>query len=194
MPKDVFWKPWTVAGLEHLRLRLGPADALDADGVILRAMPAGTLRFGYHIRCDETGRTRSLRAWMLDGDAPLDLRGDGQGCWTSEDGRPVPALDGCLDVDIALTPFTNTLPIRRLGLRAGASADIGVVYLQPPVMTVQPARQRYTLLRAGGGARPSLWRYEGLDTGFTTELEVDPDGLVLDYPGIWRRVPPAAEG
>jgi len=47
--------------------------------------------------------------------------------------------------------------------------------------------QRYTCLERGDDG--SLYRYEGLGTGFVTNLPVDPDGLVLDYPDIFRRVP-----
>lgn len=191
---DVFWRPWTDAGVEHLRLRLGfdGADSLETDGLIVRATPATTLRFLYRIRCDASGRVRNLQGRMLEGDVPaLELRGDGHGRWTTSDGEPVAGLDRCLDVDISITPFTNTLPIRRLRLAAGASAEIDVVYLQPPEMRPQAARQRYTLLRPAAGERGAIWRYEGLGTGFSTELEVDEHGLVLDYPGLWRRVPPA---
>ena len=55
-------------------------------------------------------------------------------------------------------------------------------------MEVTPVRQRYTCLEA----RPDggLYRYEGFSTGFVADLPVDADGLVLDYPGVFRRVRP----
>ena len=45
--------------------------------------------------------------------------------------------------------------------------------------------QRYVPL---GGQRV---RYEALDGSFTAVIVFDADGLVLDYPGIARRVPAA---
>ena len=57
-----------------------------------------------------------------------------------------------------------------------------------PTIAVQRARQRYTRLRATGDIE--TYRYEALGTGFTIDLEVDPDGFVIDYPGIWQRVHP----
>ena len=46
------------------------------------------------------------------------------GRWTV-DGAPRPDLDGCVDVDIAATPLTNTFPIRRLAhLAVGEPADV----------------------------------------------------------------------
>ena len=50
-------------------------------------------------------------------EADLSLTGDGAGRWQI-DGRDAPDLDGCLDLDIQVTPFTNSLPIRRLDLAA----------------------------------------------------------------------------
>jgi hypothetical protein len=91
-------------------------------------------------------------------------------------------------VDLSATPFTNTLPIRRLSLREGESSEIGVVYVDVPVMRLDVSRQRYTCLErdADGG----LYRYEdrGSFRGFAADLPVDADGLVLDYPGIFRRL------
>ena len=55
-------------------------------------------------------------------------------------------------------------------------------------MRLDVSRQRYTCLErdADGG----LYRYEDRGTfrGFTADLPVDADGLVLDYPGIFRRL------
>lgn len=38
------------------------------------------------------------------------------------------------------------------------------------------------------GCAGRLYRYEGLFQGYVGELPVDTDGLVLDYPGTFRRV------
>jgi uncharacterized protein len=63
------------------------------------------------------------------------------------------------------------------------SADIRVAYLAVPDLTVRAADQRYTCLDPG-----RLYRYEGVTSGFVAELPVDPDGLVVDYPGFFRRI------
>lgn len=96
-------------------------------------------------------------------------------------------LDGCVDVDVYPSPFTNTLPICRLPdpvVNRPVAIDVAWVVL--PELAVQVARQEYTLLtREADGAR---WRFRALDSDFTAELDVDRDGLVRDYPGIARRV------
>ena len=45
-----------------------------------------------------------------------------------------------------------------------------------------------TVLEKGDGG--GLYRFESLDGGFTADLPVDPDGLVLDYPGLFKRALP----
>ena len=95
----------------------------------------------------------------------------------------MPALDGAIDVDIMATPFTNTLPIRRLDLAERQSADIQVAYVSVPDLTLSLARQRYTCLSAG-----ALYRFDSLESGFSRDIGIDRDGLVTEYPGLFRRI------
>lgn len=182
------WNPWTGEGLEHLRLTQDGGGVV-ADSVIIGAENGALFRIRYTIRCDARWRVQDLRAYSLAGDSEeFEVSTDGKGHWITATGDTVPSLQGCSDVDISATPFTNTLPIRRLGLEAGKSADLEVVYLTVPEMWVEPVRQRYTCLKRD--AQGGLYRFESLDgefAGFTADLPVDADGLVLDYPGLFRR-------
>ena len=36
-----------------------------------------------------------------------------------------------------------------------------------------------------------LYRYEAVDRSFSADLPVDEDGVVLDYPTLFDRIPPA---
>lgn len=97
-------------------------------------------------------------------------------------------MAGCVDVDIGITPATNSLPIKRLKLKAQESRNIKAAYVPLPdqideVFLPRPAEQRYTCLVPG-----QRYRYEGLFRAFTAELEIDEAGLVLDYPETFRRV------
>jgi hypothetical protein len=178
------WTPWDEPGLEHLHLTSAPGGIV-ADALVVAVAGGTPFRARYTVRCDDGWRVREVRVALLDGAMPpLALLSDGAGHWTTIDGAPLPALDRCIDVDITATPFTNTLPIRRLDLPIGASRDLDMAYIRVPELRVEPDPQRYTRL----GDR--LYRYESRDSDFTAELPLDPDGLVLDYPGIFRRVWP----
>ena len=186
------WSAWTGGGLEYLRLA-HDGGGVEADSVVIGGENGVPFRTRYTIRCDAGWRVRELFVSSLAGDDKgFEMFADGEGHWTMVDGDLVPSLEGCVDIDISATPFTNTLPIRRLGLDAGESADLEVIYLAVPEMRLESARQRYTCLERDD--RDGLYRFESLDgefAGFAANLPVDADGLVLDYPDLFRRVRPS---
>lgn len=176
--RDVFWSSLRWVGLEHLRVR-GDGRGVVLDGLVV-ALRDSPQRVAYRIRCDAGWTARAVEVRRLDGGAGLTLEGDGAGHWRLAGGAALPALDGCKDVDLALTPATNTLPIRRLGLAPYQAADIAVAYVEFPSLMLRPVSQRYTRLA------DRLYRYES--GTFRADLPVDDFGLVLDYPGIWKRM------
>src|ERR671915_1487012 len=184
--REVIWVAWEGPGLEHLRL-VTSDDGVVANGLVIGLEAGRPFRIGYEVRCDERWRVREVRVATPDSERPvLKLLTDGEGRWKRGGGEPVPELDGCIDVDISATPFTNPLPIRRLGLKPGESEELMVTYVRVPELLVGPEKQRYGCLEARTDS--GLYRFEALPSGFTTELPVDSDGLVIDYPGLFRRV------
>jgi hypothetical protein len=93
----------------------------------------------------------------------------------------MPALDGCVDVDISTTPLTNTLPVRRLRLAPGDSTEIQVGYVEVPALTITAVSQRYT--------RIDERTYRYASGSFAADVIFDEDDLVTDYEGLWQRVP-----
>lgn len=191
MRRDIFWTRSDGPGLEHLRLAVDDA-AVQADGAVIGLTEGTPFRLRYHVRCDGAWHLTGVEVEAIGLDGPvIRLCSDGHGRWSTPAGEQLSTLDGCLDVDLAVTPFTNTLPIRRLGLQPGEVRELRVVYIDAPSPAVYPVRQRYTCLaRDAGGA---LYRYESLPgenwrEPFVAELPVDADGLVRDYPGVFRRM------
>ena len=186
MEREVMWAPWEGPGLEHLRLLTSDDGGVVANGLVIGLEGGRPYRIGYEVRCDNLWQVREVRAGAPDLERPvLELLTDGEGHWKRRSGERMPELDGCIDVDISATPFTNTLPIRRLGLEPGESEELAVAYVRVPELLIGAERQRYGCLeaRAAGG----LYRFEALPSGFTAELAVDAEGLVIDYPGLFRR-------
>ena len=109
------------------------------------------------------------------------LRVDYDGIAWITDGATRRDLDGAREVDIAISPFSNSLPIRRLRLDIGQSADLITAYVTVPELAVVADPQRYTRLT------DYEYRYESLDSDFTRTITVDEHGLVLSYPGLFIR-------
>jgi hypothetical protein len=189
MERQIMWSSHEEPGLEYLRLLQLP-DGIVADSVILGVHEHKQFRVHYEIHCNAQWRLQAVHVNLLSGSSQsLHLFVDNEGMWTNEGGEIISSLQGCLDVDISATPFTNTLPIRRLALQQGSVATLNMAYIMLPDMQVEVTEQRYTCLDvtpAGG-----RYRFESLKDGvssFSAELPVDRDGLVLDYPGLFRRV------
>src|SRR4030088_217960 len=85
--------------------------------------------------------------------------------------NPLHAPSGAIDMDLSITPFTNTLPIRRMDLAPGQSADIAVAYIRVPELTVAKDPQRYSCIESR-----ARYQYESLDSDFVREIETDRDG------------------
>lgn len=185
MESHVWWSSLQQIGLEQLHLMENETGVV-AEGLVLGIEYATPFRLWYQVWTDSAWNVREclLQVGGEKGQT-LHLYSDGQGHWTDAAGVACPTLDSCLDIDISSTPFTNTLPVRRLALIPGESEDLLVAYITVPDLSIRPVQQRYTCLSrtASGG----IYRYEGLESNFTADLLVDAQGLVVDYPGIWKR-------
>jgi hypothetical protein len=174
------WQDWAGTGLQHLVLREG-ADGIVADAVVVGDEEG--VRFGalFRIACDSAWRVRRVEVETVGGPAVL-LTADGAGHWRDGTGAARPELDGAIDVDLPMTPFTNTLPIRRAPLAIGESKRFRMAYI--PADTLEPFadEQIYTRLSE------HVYRFEEADGSFAADITVDDDGFVVDYPGLFERV------
>jgi hypothetical protein len=180
-PLSIRWRPVQGTGLEHLTLR-PEAGGVVAESVVIGERGGKPYGLTYRIECDARWCVRAFRIETTDGRG-IAMLSDAAGRWRDPDGKLREEFDGCIDIDLAGTPFTNTLPIRRLGLKPeSGTVDLHMLYI--PFDDFMPIRdgQRYTCLKAG-----RLYRYEAADRTFAADLPVDEHGLVTDYPTLFMR-------
>jgi hypothetical protein len=180
MGRSIFWTALDTIGFEYLELTTA-SEGVTADGLVVQQLATSVLRMQYRIVADSDWRTRQVQVDLPGSDMKLTLHADGHGRWLNSNDQQLPNLGGCLDVDLQGTPFTNMLAIRRLGLAIGDSAEIKLAYIEIPNLRLTTSRQRYTRLTS------SRYQFESLEDGFKAELDVDEDGLVLTYEGLWKR-------
>jgi hypothetical protein len=138
-------------------------------------------RYSYELVCEPDWTFRVVRIESAADERALTIESDGKGEWTV-DGEWRSDLDECIDIDMVATPFTNTLPIRRLGMQVDDEADLMVALVDFPSLEVTPDPQRYTRLG------PTSYRFDSLDSDFTADLTVDADGFVVEYPELFERL------
>ncbi|PTT61038.1 putative glycolipid-binding domain-containing protein [Arthrobacter sp. HMWF013] len=131
----------------------------------------------YALVADDHWQFRSLS--LVLGSRSVRIQFDGM-VWTV-DGRERHDLEAAREVDIAVSPLSNTLPIRRLALDIGESADITSAYVAVHELTVVTDPQRYTRLAK------HEYLYESRNSDFRRVLTVDEHGLVVTYPGLFAR-------
>jgi hypothetical protein len=171
-------------------------DRLRARGVAVGSGPVRD-RLDYELETVADSVTSRLRvtsrgeAWCRD----LDLRRGADGVWSitaDEEGRldeppaggDPAALTGALDCDLELSPVTNhdADPAARLA---------GWRRPDPRSPSVDADGQRYRFVRSAADHR--LVRFEATDGGFAADITIDADAVVIEYPGIARRLGAAAD-
>ncbi|WP_167138406.1 putative glycolipid-binding domain-containing protein [Diaminobutyricimonas sp. TR449] len=111
---------------------------------------------------------------------------DGPGIPMPPPGGDMAALADALDCDLGLSPLTNTMPVLRERLnREPGSVEFQMAWVSVPSLAVTRSRQRYDTVRVEPHGS-AIVRYSS-DT-FTADLEFDPQGFVVSYPGLARRV------
>ncbi len=148
-------------------------------GTVLGGEGGVPVRTEYRVFTDGAGVTTAVHVRDFRGfeQRTLAVTRDAKGNWTI-DGAPVRGLRGCTDVDLACSPATNTLPIRRLRLAVGATHTVQAAWIRFPELTVERSPQSYERLdeftyRFGSGV-------------FQAELTVDDEALVTSY-AEWQR-------
>ncbi|WP_144137554.1 putative glycolipid-binding domain-containing protein [Paraburkholderia sp. BCC1884] len=180
--RELRWESQEGDGIEQLAFD-NDNGGFEVESVVVGQRYGKTYGLHYTVRCDAQWRTR--HAWLkIVGGGELELYGDGLGHWRDGSGLALSDVEGCIDIDIAATPFTNTLPIRRLQLTEGERRPISVAYISTPDLQVTRAEQAYSCIVLN-----REYRYEGLFRNFTANLTVDEDGLVIDYPTLFTRLP-----
>lgn len=168
----LLWRRHDLPGMEACRL-VRHANAWRIEGDAVFSHDGVPCRVTYAVECDDSWHAQSahVSAWIGDQSFEVQLeRG-----WS-------PELADCIDLDLNFSPCTNTLPIRRLNLAIGASAEVSAAWLRFPSLKLERLEQRYTRLA------DRTYLYESREGSFVAELEVDEEGMVVRYGDFWSRV------
>jgi hypothetical protein len=181
MQFNILWTGREYYSLENCLVDVTPAG-VNINSVIIGKYQSKVYRVEYQVKTDTDWETQFVQVFSRHSNREQKFRFHkyGQDRWIS-DGQPIREFDGCLDVDIAVTPFTNTLPINRLKLDNGETKQIRVIYFDLLEQTVIPVQQQYSRLD------DMLFHYENIPNDFEANITVDENGFVVDYPTLFTQ-------
>ena len=176
---DLRWQPVGEVGLEHCRIWESP-DGINVRSVLIGEFEGFAYGAQYDIQLALDWTFRSLTLRLQDGRV-LRLNSNGLGDW-KVNGQRAPELEGCVDIDISGTPFTNSLPIRRSTFTDGVPQEFAMAWV--PLDSLEPFvdEQIYTK------RDDTHFHYAAADGSFEADLILDAEGFVIDYPGLYRRI------
>src|SRR5262249_42290695 len=173
MNRIVVWERLDTVGLELATFASGP---LQLEGDVIVVENGEPFAVAYRVRCDDQERTASASLRVKQGGVrqQCTLERSSAGRWTLN-GSEMPQLTGLVDVDLSVTPSTNTPPIRRLHLAIGQRAEVTAAWVKLPSLVIVPLRQTYR--RVGSYS----YEYEAPELDFAAELECDDDAVIRTY-------------
>ena len=181
MQTNLLWSGREYQSLENCLVTSGDSG-YEVRSTIIGAYQGAIYKVEYTIRTNQDWVTLfcEIDSQHSDRIEHILLESDGKGNWLM-DGKEVKQFRGCIDVDIPLTPFTNTLPINRLILEHGVEEQIAVIYIDVLGGQIRPVSQKY-LRRAD-----KIYHYENVPNDFEADIEVDEMGFVVHYPALFVR-------
>ena len=179
MKTSILWRRLDIPGYEACRVTAA-AESWRVAGSAVFAWDGRACRLDYSILCDSAWHTRSagVSGWIGDDDVSIAIAVGSDRRWTLN-GTACEQVSGCVDIDLNFSPSTNLLPIRRLALDVGQSADVQAAWLRCPNFALERLPQRYTRLDR------TQYRYESAGGEFAADLIVNDAGLVTSYEGLW---------
>ncbi|MBF6213813.1 putative glycolipid-binding domain-containing protein [Nocardia puris] len=184
-PSILTWRAHNATRMESVRVTLN-GNRIRAAGRMIGGDCEDHPAFSasYDLVTDENGATKrlSLRTTTAAGERHASIARDEENYWLVDAGgsHVRSTFAGALDVDVVLSPFFNTLPIRRFGLQhAVEDVQVPVVYVRLPDLLVQEASLVYSSAADGISV---------LSPVSSATVTVDEDGFLLDYPGLAERI------
>jgi len=180
--EKVLWQRKNLIGSEYLKLNQS-SNEIKAQGTVIYSDRYDAYKVMYQIELEKSWVTKSVYVTVEGKEHSLHLRSNGIGEWWSND-TYLDSMQGAIDVDISVTPFSNSLPINRFEWAVGERKTFNMLYIDVPSLELLNLEQHYTLVNEEEEGK-RFFQYECRD--YQTTISVDQHGLVEDYPRLFTR-------
>jgi hypothetical protein len=181
MQQNIIWKGQLYNSIENCVVRMSDRKII-ATSTVIGYFQNTIYKLEYHIETNRNWETLlvEIQSQFQNRNANLVFKSKGNGKW-AKNGKRVNDFDNCIDIDISLTPFTNSLPVNRLKLAYNEAKEIDVLYFDILDQQVKAVRQKYKRLSE------TEYKYQNIPNDFEAVIIVDELGFVSQYPGLFER-------
>lgn len=181
MIRNIVWKGLDSDTLEFCSISFG--ECILVKSTIVGCSDGIPLKAEYEIQLSKNWLISSatIKTRLGNGEQSLQLVHNGHGKWFGND-REWKHLEGCLDIDISLSPFTNSLPLNRVQPEHLQEIKIAVVYIDILHFAITLEKQSYTR------KADQLYGFSTERGDFTANIETDELNLVTRYPTLFERL------
>lgn len=181
MQTNLLWRGVEYYSLENCLVSIGNIGN-KINSTIVGCYQDKIYTIAYHMETDATWQTHfvEIEYSINDKQNKIILRKESDNYWLLNNSR-ADLFKHCTDVDIAVTPFTNSLPINRLQLSLQEEKKIRLIYINILNNEVKAVEQSYRRVA------DSKYLYQNIPNDFEAEIEVDEYGFVVDYPSLFKR-------
>lgn len=179
MQTNILWTGREYYSLENCLINITTMGA-EINSVIVGEYRKKIYRVEYTIRTSQNWETQffEIHGQHNNHRDHFIFESDGNGNWKTL-GKASQQFQGCIDIDIPVTPFTNTLPVNRLKLEPGEERQIEVIYIDILERQITRVKQKYKRIAT------TAYHYENVPNDFEAKIEVDEMGFVVDYPALF---------
>ena len=130
--ESILWRGFLLPGHEACRL-FSQDSRWHLEGTAVFSHEQQPCRLDYQVICDAAWRTLStnVEGWLGNTIVGIQIRIDPTGHWLLNEVEQ-PDVMGCIDIDLNFSPSTNLIPIRRLDLAIGETAEVKAALLRFP--------------------------------------------------------------
>jgi hypothetical protein len=171
-----------MTGLELLTIEAS-GGGISVEGSVICGWLGG-YRLQHAWQLSHDWRAQRLSIERIDGVGRRQLLLEREGGGWRVNGERRADLDGAIEPDVSITPFCNTLVIRKLLATDDVSLTVDAAYVDGDDLSVKPSRQRYERRTSHRVRYIDL----GVAAGFEADLDIDDVGLVKRYEQLFERV------
>lgn len=181
--KTIVWESNQIFGSEYMEIYFTEND-LEVSSTVISLENNIPSKINYTISLDPHWVVKQLHIKNSYNNKELYILSNGKGEWFRENGDEILELKGAIDIDISCTPFTNSLPINRLNWSINSPNYFEMAFINASDLTYKRVKQGYELLDDSNNKR----KFHYKSCTFESIIEVDSDGLVTNYPGLFKRL------